>query len=932
MSSTENYRDLSSFLSKHSAKNDNNISPTHTRIPDKSLNVYGGSYIVPTEEYELFYKLYYDHVFKNNKLEYLTEKQINNGPILIDVDLRYSYDVEKRIHTEEHITDLIEIYLETLKDLIVFENDKPFPVYTFEKPKVNRLIDKSLTKDGIHIIIGIQMDHYLQQILRKRIISKIGDYWDLPIINTWESVFDDCISKGTTNWQMFGSRKPGNDAYQLVGHYLITQKLKEDDDDDETEFVSEKKKITEYDFSKDLFKLSAQYDKHIKFDINDKVKDEYDSFSKKNINIKKNTNKTKIKYINNSKDEDENDDGTNIDLESIDSFIKLKNSMDKILSNLKTNEYYIKEAHSYTQILPAKYYESGSHEKNRLVAFALKHTDNRLFLSWVMLRSKAEDFDYSTIPELFNKWNRYFKDKENGVTIRSIMYWAKQDAFEEYQNIKKQTRDYFIEESINSPTDFDFALVLHHMYKDTYVCSSLVNKTWYVFKKNRWELDRGQSLRKAISVEMYNAYQSKSDELVNEMMHYEDDDDRKNSLSKRIKAYTEISMKLKKTNDKNNIMREAAEIFFDQEFDKNMDCNKWLMCFSNGVVDFKNKEFRSGYPQDYITKSTNIPYEPYNEDIHGVVGSNITTFMSQLFPDPSLNNYMWEHLASTLIGENINQTFNIYRGSGSNGKSILTDLMTETLGDYTGTVPVTLVTEKRVNIGGTSSEIMQLKGVRYAVMQEPSKDARINEGMMKQLTGDSTLSGRALYCETQTFPIQFHLVVCTNTLFEIVSNDDGTWRRIRICDFMSKFVDPEQPVDPNTKYQFPKDKNLKDKLPKWAIIFASMLVKLAFEKQGIVTDCDIVKASSNSYRKKQDHIAAFVDEKVCKCIGKKIRKTDLTQEFKRWMEDKGGKMPKGSELHEYMDNKFGCYNKNGWKDVALIIENEKDEMDEFNDD
>jgi hypothetical protein len=85
---------------------------------------------------------------------------------------------------------------------------------------------------------------------------------------------------------------------------------------------------------------------------------------------------------------------------------------------------------------------------------------------------------------------------------------------------------------------------------------------------------------------------------------------------------------------------------------------------------------------------------------------------------------MWDHLASVCIGTNMNQTFNIYKGSGSNGKSILTDLMTQTLGDYKGMVPLSLITEKRGNIGGTSSEVMQLKGIRYAVMQEPERNCR----------------------------------------------------------------------------------------------------------------------------------------------------------------------------------------------------------------
>jgi phage/plasmid-associated DNA primase len=264
---------------------------------------------------------------------------------------------------------------------------------------------------------------------------------------------------------------------------------------------------------------------------------------------------------------------------------------------------------------------------------------------------------------------------------------------------------------------------------------------------------------------------------------------------------------------------------------------------------------------------------------------------------------------------------------------MFTDLMSYTLGEYYGNVPVTLVTEKRPGIGGTSSEIIQLKGVRFAVMQEPSKDARINEGMMKQLTGDSTLSGRALYHEQETFPIQFHLVLCTNTLFEVMSNDDGTWRRIRICDFMSKFVNPGETFQlSDNPYQFPKDLNLKDKLRGWANVLASMLVKLAFEKQGVVSECDIVKASSNKYRQGQDHISAFVADMVGKKEGKTIKKSELYEQFKLWFQEQQGnrKMPKGVELYEYMDNKFGKARRDGWHGVEILYDQgEIDDIDGF---
>ena len=162
---------------------------------------------------------------------------------------------------------------------------------------------------------------------------------------------------------------------------------------------------------------------------------------------------------------------------------------------------------------------------------------------------------------------------------------------------------------------------------------------------------------------------------------------------------------------------------------------------------------------------------------------------------------MWEHLASCCVGTNENQTFNIYTGSGRNGKSKLAELMTKALGEYKATVPITLITQKRNSIGSTSSEIVQLKGARYAVMQEPSKGDKINEGIMKEITGGDPIQGRALFKDTITFVPEFKLVVCTNTLFDIKSNDDGTWRRIRVCDLSitlllnaGKLLQPDVPA------------------------------------------------------------------------------------------------------------------------------------------
>lgn len=925
MISSSQYNDLSDFLAKHNSKNKDRDVITHTRIGNQELNIYGGSFSINKEELPVFYRLYYEHVFVKNRKEYLTEKQLDGqGPILIDLDFRYDFNVTKRIHTQEHIQDIICLYLEELKAFFIFEENKQFPIFVMEKPNVNRVVEKQETKDGIHIIIGIQMDNTMQLMLRDKILKQIGDIWELPLTNDWNSVLDEGISKGCVNWQMYGSQKPGNDAYRLT--YYLTAEL----DGEDNSWITRAKSIKDLDLLTDLPLLSAQYDKHIKFEINPKIKEEYNKrLEMKGNKTKKVGAKSKINLV--YDDEDDSD----IQLSDINNAETLKKAVDNIMDNLKINEQYIKEIHEYTQILPEKYYEPGSHIKNRMVAFALKHTDERLFLSWVMLRSKASDFDYATIPNLYQLWKNHFHKRPDGITKRSIMYWAKQDAFEAYEKVKRGTIDHYIEETIFEAGDWDYAMVLYHMYKDKYVCGSITNKKWYIFNKHRWEKDEGQRLRMAISKNLFELYSEKQTQYLADSHLYEPTSEEHEKIQRKIKKIAEICIKLKKTNDKNNIMREAMEIFFDKDFIKNMDSNPYLMCFTNGVFDFKNKEFRQGYPQDYIAKSTGVPFIKYNYGETKETADQIMTFMEQLFPEPELCRYMWDHLASCLIGIKKEHAFNIYRGSGSNGKSILTDLMTQALGEYKGIVPITLVTEKRGSIGGTSSEVIQLKGVRYAVMQEPSKDAVINEGIMKELTGGDPIQARALYSDSEIFIPQFSLVVCTNALFEIKSNDDGTWRRMKLVNFKAKFISDGETHTDDTPYVFSKDKTLKEKLPKWAPVFIAMLVKKACETEGEVKDCPEVVAASNEYRMKQDCISGFIMDRIIKDATGSIGKRELNEEFKRWFELNLGnrKIPKLSEIEEVMVKKFGnrSYKTNKWHGLKFKSdEEETNDLDELN--
>jgi len=520
MKPNSRFNDLPEFLIKHNAKQEKNKSNiTHTRIPDSEANIYGGSYIIPKEELETFYRLYVEQIIINKKMEYLTEKQLEiDCPILVDFDFRYSHDVETRQHTIEDINDMIFTYLDLLKEFFQFE-ERSFDLFILEKPNVNRLADKSITKDGIHMIINIKMDRTMQVMLREKVLVEMENVWGhLPLTNSWDSVIDETICKGTTNWQLYGSRKPGHEAYVLTQHYQLTI------DKSDNEFRMKEMEISNFNFEKDFKKLTARNDECEKFEINPKILDEYNKYvERKGKNYKpKKISGTKVELLIKDDDDEEEEE---IPLEDIVNKEILNKAVKQMLSKLTNCEHEIKETHEYTQILPEKYYNPGSHLYNRQVAFALKHTDERLFLSWVMLRSKATDFDYSTIPALHQQWKKYFHKKEDGVTKRSIMYWAKQDAYEEYIRVKNTSIESFIEETLNTQTDFDFASVLYEMFKDKYVCNSITNKTWFVFRKHRWEPDKGVSLRLAISKDMHNLYKKKLEYYTNEMQQYNPSDE-----------------------------------------------------------------------------------------------------------------------------------------------------------------------------------------------------------------------------------------------------------------------------------------------------------------------------------------------------------------------------------------------------------------------
>ena len=102
----------------------------------------------------------------------------------------------------------------------------------------------------------------------------------------------------------------------------------------------------------------------------------------------------------------------------------------------------------------------------------------------------------------------------------------------------------------------------------------------------------------------------------------------------------DLTYQLKSTAFKDNIMKEAKELFYDKDFVNKLDTNLDIIGFENGIYDLKNGEFRDGRPEDYVSLSSLIDYVPIDECDPKIV-KEIQTFMGQVFVNTDVKMYMW---------------------------------------------------------------------------------------------------------------------------------------------------------------------------------------------------------------------------------------------------------------------------------------------------
>lgn len=924
-------------------KGETGVTVTNTQIPSKDENILGGRYSIDDDKYPEFLKLYCSDIVNKGKKAYLTEAQRKEGgPIVIDLDLHYKSNVRTRQCNNKHIKDFLAIVLDELKEIYQFDEDNAFSVFVMMKDGVTILEEKDLTKDGIHILIGIKSDKVVEMILREKVLPKMESiFGKLPLVNTMEDVYDKSVTSGNAPWQLYGSQKPGS-----IGPYLLHQVLEVRYDEDDEELIMDDLDVKRYNVTENIAALSVRNTENPEFFKCDSFCDEYNRY-KQMLQGGRSSNMSQQLVVNPFMEQVRGSEQSALmtitNREELDLFVNTW------YESTGCNDPTLLEAYVFTLALSDSYYGNGSYEKWIRVCWALKNTDVRLLVVWIAFSAKSPSFSFSSIPDLIDRWNNADTGSEKGLTVRSITYWLKNDNPELYQELLSNEvviqpikvivfgHNNQAEEKGNIPDDI-LAQVLYVLFKGEFVCAAIKNNTWYRFVENRWvEDEEGVSLRRKIRLigshmELYKSryVAENSKERRIDVPNLNMTDNVNEPVNMNVKISRRISHVIGKLCDtivKKNIMTEAKELFYDPNFLQNLDTNKHLLAFNNGVIDFKEKIFRKGLPSDYISLSTMIDYIPINPNIHQPIIDEIRQFMETIYPNPVLCKYMWEHLACCMTGWNDQQTANFYLGIGANGKSAVLSLMSQVLGELKYDCESSVITGARARVGGVAPEVVGMKGKRLVVMNELSKTDVLNEGVFKQLTaGNDNVQGRGLYqSKAVVFQPQLKLAVTTNNLPKVNATDNGTWRRIRIVPHDSLFVDKGQLYKQYPKedvpHQFEKvdEKDLNANFIRWKEVFASMLINIAFETQGKVTDCDVVLSASNNYKESMDHIAEFIRDKIKKNASSSITKQDLSTEFNFWYQSTYGRNgPSAMDVYDYFDKRFGRNIKGRWRNVELI--------------
>lgn len=284
-------------------------------------------------------------------------------------------------------------------------------------------------------------------------------------------------------------------------------------------------------------------------------------------------------------------------------------------------------------------------------------------------------------------------------------------------------------------------------------------------------------------------------------------------------------------------------------------------------------EFFPHQREQLLTKMMGVAYDP------AAIAPRFEAFIEQIQPIPEMRRFLqrWYGLSMTaLTGE---QKLVFEHGTGGNGKSVLNDVLARLLSDYAATAKIESLTGRNKRGGGDATpDLMPLIGARMVRSSEPEEGERVQEGMIKELTGGEPIMVRALHSDFVTVYPKFKLTISGNHKPDIRGTDDGIWRRLLLVPFSVQI--PEEQ----------RDLEMVDKLLTEGPGILNWMIEglLDYLANGL-QEPDMVLEATKKFRQESDPVGAFLTD--CTAVtgheGDFITSKTLIDAFNFWMDEKG---------------------------------------------
>jgi len=464
-----------------------------------------------------------------------------------------------------------------------------------------------------------------------------------------------------------------------------------------------------------------------------------------------------------------------------------------------------------------------------------------------------------------------FKDSTNRLTVATLAWYAREDNPGGYEDWHSAWCNKALTDCLTM-SHADVAKAIYRVFWLEYVYSG-DTQNWYEYRENHfYKLGKEPiPLRKIITSKFVKIFEKMRLELSRSTVEDKPETGSKD-LDFKIKAISELVMKLKNENYRSTIVKATKDLFHVEEFEKRCDKNHFLTAVSNCVLEVVDKKVRArpGKPEDLILKYSEIEY-PFNYEWDSHWVKEVMHWFDQItVNDRELKHYFLKRIASFLRGLNPEKLFDVWTGNsqnnGNNGKSMLVKTLQKIYGAYFVDFPVSLLsTGGNKNSSSASPEIAQAVNSRAAILAEPDGQMQISSGMLKRLTGGDRIFTRALHDNGGSMELTFKTIMVCNRIPVIASVDKATINRFVIMPFLGAWsLDAPETEEEQFKARlFKLDPNFESKIPELskALLWISVQYYPYYSNEGLLFP-PIVKEYIKKHWDDNDHYLQFIAEKI----------------------------------------------------------------------